>query len=96
MRGATLYVGDAFNLSAISTHTPHAGRDDRGRRSNGQPAEFLLTRPMRGATLKLMPALRMFGFLLTRPMRGATGESRRRSQSTEFLLTRPMRGATML
>ena len=34
----------------ISTHTPHAGRDGCVRRRINERCEFLLTRPMRGAT----------------------------------------------
>ena len=57
--------------------------------------QFLLTRPMRGATRGSIKKLgKQTKFLLTRPMRGATDATEERFQRIEFLLTRPMRGAT--
>ena len=38
----------------ISTHTPHAGRDLVGGVLIASYLRFLLTRPMRGATLRIM------------------------------------------
>ena len=35
--------------------------------------KFLLTRPLRGATIFANPGLGTIKFLLTRPLRGATG-----------------------
>ena len=56
---------------------------------------FLLTRPLRGATLqwKLLMLLRLF--LLTRPLRGATTLEVVSLWLIVFLLTRPLRGATI-
>ena len=55
---------------------------------------FLLTRPMRGATLIFSTSFRLLSFLLTRPMRGATNPDWFFRFNSRFLLTRPMRGAT--
>ena len=38
------------DLLGISTHTPHAGRDHGNEYRRARPFQFLLTRPMRGAT----------------------------------------------
>ena len=42
--------GHRCTLTCISTHTPHAGRDDRQVLHVLKKIQFLLTRPMRGAT----------------------------------------------
>ena len=49
MRDVTMFDGQSFILTGVSTHTPHAGRDKY------IPARlwcflFLLTRPMRDVT----------------------------------------------
>ena len=95
MRGATKELFDSFTVIDISTHTPHAGRDDEQKRAHAETNRnfyshapcgarrtvskkdtkhqvFLLTRPMRGATVMPMYSIPGLPFLLTRPMRGAT------------------------
>ena len=81
----------------ISTHTPLAGRDAWARRRKTALREFLLTRPLRGATLAgtSLTGYRT-AFLLTRPLRGATTGQRDQVRPVVFLLTRPLRGATRL
>ena len=51
MRGATPVQHHFGDYHTISTHTPHAGRDAHGMRNALAVVRFLLTRPMRGATL---------------------------------------------
>ena len=51
MRGATLAFEQLYKDSVISTHTPHAGRDLNYHQLFSQTIRFLLTRPMRGATI---------------------------------------------
>ena len=55
---------------------------------------FLLTRPMRDVTHRLVFFRTIFIFLLTRPMRDVTGVSAYDSSGNAFLLTRPMRDVT--
>ena len=50
MRGATFTELLELTSAAISTHTPHAGRDDLHRPGTHHQLGFLLPRPMRGAT----------------------------------------------
>ena len=51
MRGATRSGTGGFRgTGQISTHTPHAGRDEILPEGFGRDHKFLLTRPMRGAT----------------------------------------------
>ena len=56
--------------------------------------QFLLTRPLRGATRSSQPGARGQVFLLTRPLRGATQRCKNFELIPRFLLTRPLRGAT--
>ena len=58
-------------------------------------SEFLLTRPLRGATWSRSLTTLIKPFLLTRPLRGATCFSASLRSSRRFLLTRPLRGATL-
>ena len=72
MRGVTLQQGNGGRQRRISTHTPHAGRDQQTLTICGIRCQFLLTRPMRGVTgIAGKPAVQS-QFLLTRPMRGVT------------------------
>ena len=74
MRGATVLVVFVHNLSYISIHAPHAGRDHLLTEYNAETGLFQSTRPMRGATAHELFGLGfVFGFQSTRPMRGATG-----------------------
>ena len=50
MRGATFTEAFDNEVLAISTHTPHAGRDTKYEEEMIAEGAFLLTRPMRGAT----------------------------------------------
>ena len=50
MRGATQACAQIVSRVVISTHTPHAGRDDSFTIIDKIAERFLLTRPMRGAT----------------------------------------------
>ena len=62
-----------FNGMRISTHAPHARRDQLPARTGRGHFRFLLTRLMRGATRCFTVLLgRLLQFLLTRLMRGAT------------------------
>ena len=50
MRGVTLAHPQIDNHAAISTHTPHAGRDASGIIVFDAEETFQLTHPMRGVT----------------------------------------------
>ena len=91
-RDALIYV--IFNSVKISTHTPLAGRDKKRLRAAVQSFRFLLTRPSRGATYRLLNWVARRLFLLTRPSRGATDNLAFQPDNIVFLLTRPSRGAT--
>ena len=94
--GARLKLLDiTLNPTPISTHTPLAGRDPLPFWYGGLAKPFLLTRPLRGATLAAaQPCFQDDKFLLTRPLRGATILPPRVLKTSVFLLTRPLRGAT--
>ena len=72
LAGRDLNLKKSKIFSKISTHTPLAGRDGAERRHIRSTAEFLLTRPSRGATAVANLTLAVPKFLLTRPSRGAT------------------------
>ena len=57
---------------AISTHTPHARRDQPRLQLKQKTAKFQLTRLMRGVTLKIIVLVQLLKFQLTRLMRGVT------------------------
>ena len=79
----------------ISTHTPHAGRDMSAIRQRTPHSLFLLTRPMRGATVTPTQQKGWNMNFYSHAPCGARHTSRQRSGcSSIFLLTRPMRGAT--
>ena len=66
-----------------------------GYKDNNRHNQFLLTHPMRGATMNTRSWGWIHnGFLLTHPMRGATAPPCSSATAAEFLLTHPMRGAT--
>ena len=50
MRGVTYSLNAILNFIAISTHTPHARRDDLNRQRSEYAILFQLTRLMRGVT----------------------------------------------
>ena len=58
--------------SNISTHTPHARRDDMNDIAPDGINSFQLTRLMRGVTMKIVPFYCHMKFQLTRLMRGVT------------------------
>ena len=73
MRGVTYPVRRYHFKATISTHTPHARRDDSRTLQFWHLSPFQLTRLMRGVTVqrlakKILPLL----FQLTRLMRGVT------------------------
>ena len=53
MRGVTTFSLSNLGTSLISTHTPHARRDDYYRNKFAEDRKFLLTRLMRGVTKHL-------------------------------------------
>ena len=74
MRGATYRSSLEFFRVIISIHAPHAGRDT-GNTVRLQPVRvFQSTRPMRGATKRLVTYILDTEFQSTRPMRGATAK----------------------
>ena len=94
MRGATQMVIFHRHIREISTHTPHAGRDQLTDATANQLGNFYSHAPC-GARLKaFLWSCRLIKFLLTRPMRGATSALPHLNPWRLFLLTRPMRGAT--
>ena len=72
MRGVTAKLDADMSVADISTHTPHARRDDSHVESGYRRERFQLTRLMRGVTgsVAVSPPLRQFQ--LTRLMRGVT------------------------
>ena len=54
MRGATEMIEPGTEQLKISTHTPLAGRDIQGLSTVLAEEPFLLTRPLRGATLEFI------------------------------------------
>ena len=80
----------------ISTHTPHAGRDEYPTGAGVQCFRFLLTRPMRGATCDWCTVGWCFCISTHTPHAGRDSASVDTSiGKCRFLLTRPMRGATI-
>ena len=55
MRGVTISVIIFYGIFVISTHTPHARRDERGHFNFRQFRPFQLTRLMRGVTFIQLP-----------------------------------------
>ena len=51
MRDVTDFRHRPHHIPMVSTHTPHAGRDDFRKYSRSAPGRFLLTRPMRDVTI---------------------------------------------
>ena len=60
------------NIWKISTHTPHAGRDDHEYRLTLLELDFYSHAPCGARQILNISLYRVFEFLLTRPMRGAT------------------------
>ena len=79
----------------ISTHTPLTGRDVMLPSSISSLFPFLLTRPLRDVTYRLVyPHQSTKQFLLTRPLRDVTLLSPSLQSLLPFLLTRPLRDVT--
>ena len=88
-------AGAVRSKAAISIHAPHAGRDHPPELVLLLFIEFQSTRPMRGATTKMLMMMQGCLFQSTRPMRGATYAVIEAAQALAiFQSTRPMRGAT--
>ena len=117
MRGATSSASFGVSFFQISTHTPHAGRDNEntytplaygnfyshapcGARlctgiSTLSAAAFLLTRPMRGATITCLIITLCFIISTHTPLARRDGRNALRIlRISVFLLTRLLRGAT--
>ena len=83
-----------FRKWQISTHTPLAGRDFR-RIFFYLPARFQLTRPLRGATTKIIVGARKKNISTHTPLAGRDHEAHGGYFAPlKFQLTRPLRGAT--
>ena len=69
-------VQQSADHKSISTHAPLAGRDEAFNTGAKSIEQFQPTRPLRGATDRLMPVLLAMAakFQPTRPLRGATGK----------------------
>ena len=72
MRGVTAGMTETQESTKISTHTPHARRDDTTTSRLPVLLRFLLTRLMRGVTELAVNFNSSETFLLTRLMRGVT------------------------
>ena len=83
-----------YSASAISTHAPLAGRDQRLCGSLPARSGFQPTRPLRGATFISITIAKTPTFQPTRPLRGATRITEKEPRGKEFQPTRPLRGAT--
>ena len=94
MRGATVISDSDEFGNKISTHAPHARRDNSMVEKMAAEINFY-SRASCEARLNLFPSgTLILQFLLTRLMRGATKSTARRLAASRFLLTRLMRGAT--
>ena len=83
-----------MDIMQISTHTPHARRDQL-LLSNLKALQFQLTRLMRGVTyLRIVIVSYAVEFQLTRLMRGVTALPQFFPLGSVFQLTRLMRGVT--
>ena len=72
MRGATNGVMAFASIAMISTHTPHAGRDDEAKDPGAGGKYFYSHAPCGARRSYPYHSISMTSFLLTRPMRGAT------------------------
>ena len=79
MRGATYAMIWNEWFRDISTHTPHAGRDEINMSSAIQQANFYSHAPCGARLAKTAQAIHSCIFLLTRPMRGATAQDQVKS-----------------
>ena len=85
MRGVTTgKVKDVWGY-LISTHTPHARRDQPRQQKHSKTLKFQLTRLMRGVTQKGCTISAWLQFQLTRLMRGVTMQ--RQSSALGFLIS---------
>ena len=95
LRGATKDFYKLFSGCDISTHTPLARRDRRRAGLVRIDSEFLLTRPMRGATDAVTTQhLKEADFYSHAPCGARLRIVRNPTTPAEFLLTRLLRGAT--
>ena len=76
----------------ISTHTPHAGRDQRDDEGNESDQKFLLTRPMRGATGNLSSALAINPISTHTPHAGRDGSIKKLRNETKISTHTPHAG----
>ena len=81
-------------MTAISTHTPHAGSDTASTYADNPDDLFQPTLPMRGVTLVVANQETLTLFQPTLPMRGVTKTHEELCRMTIFQPTLPMRGVT--
>ena len=95
IRGATQTVGLPEQISGISIHAPHTGRDRASGFRSPSGTEFQSTRPIRGATSRPSHPFALPPISIHAPH---TGRDRTNSDSSpmiaSFQSTRPIRGAT--
>ena len=95
MRGATRKVIRIRRKGNISTHTPHAERDSGSVYSFTSALPFLLTRPMRGATIGSGSVINgVFNFYSHASCEARLLLLSAHPDTKQFLLTRLLRGAT--
>ena len=95
MRGVTTAAVPIFAAVFISTHTPHAGRDNSCT-FRVKCAQISTHTPHAGRDYApKSSSLYTLSFQLTRPMRGVTSDTDMMVfDEFQFQLTRPMRGVT--
>ena len=95
--GVRLYLNIAkHNETAISTHTPHTGCDNRSLKRSRYTEDFNSHTPHGVRRVDFSHSDCCTGFQLTHPTRGATKERWvRLGLRTLFQLTHPTRGATL-
>ena len=95
MRGVTWFKTYAIAVLIISTHTPHARRDEHTAEIERLKAISTHTPHARRDSIFLFLSVSFPKFQLTRLMRGVTTATRKKlSRSISFQLTRLMRGVT--
>ena len=72
VRGVTQYLSTKEQFTAVSTHTPRAGRDYLPILLYLIYIQFQPTRPVRGVTLMIVGIIFLLQFQPTRPVRGVT------------------------
>ena len=92
----TRLCGDRCHRNGISTHTPLAGRDQRGGECDGKTEKFLLTRPSRDVTDTDQATAQVDEISTHTPLAGRDHQKNRRVWCHKiFLLTRPSRDVTV-